>query len=537
MFPGDGALSVLFVPMGVLRSSVASGLALVLSAGQVSAAPDLGADRNAHFGDVRPGDWAYQALSSLVERYGCLADDPRGGVLGDRTITRYEAAAVLNGCLRLITESTDELKRLLLEFEQELSAFDGRADQLAAWVGELEAARFSPTTKLTGSATFVVGANSFSGSAVERAKNQVRPQAAYGSWRVPLPDAASFNYNLLLTLDTSFTGLDVLRINLRAGNFQDSVFGGEPHELSLSELEIAFQESCGKADCGDVLAVDKLFYQWPLGSGFTATVGPRVGQEEMLALWPSVYPSDPILNVMTVNGAPAAYNKNRGGGAGLWWERAGFSVSANYIATQADQGAPSRGGLATGFAGSTATVQLAYAGLQAGLALIWSRVQPNSEFVPGTTPFAHDSIDHNPAARTDAYAVGGYWQPMTSGWWPSLSVGWGLNQTQYRSPQPPGRLGTSQSWMVGLQWADVLGAGHDLGFAVAQPVFATALLQGAESPDDGNFIWEFWYKYQLTDRITITPALIVLSRPLGWQTPRGETFHQFGGLVKTSFRF
>jgi hypothetical protein len=240
---------------------------------------------------------------------------------------------------------------------------------------------------------------------------------------------------------------------------------------------------------------------------------------------------------MTVNGAPAAYNKNRGGGAGLWWERAGFSVSANYIATQADQGAPSRGGLATGFAGSTATVQLAYAGVQAGLALIWSRVQPNSEFVPGTTPFAHDSIDHNPAARTDAYAVGGYWQPMTSGWWPSLSVGWGLNQTQYRSPQPPGRLGTSQSWTVGLQWADVLGAGHDLGFAVAQPVFATALLQGAESPDDGNFIWEFWYKYQLTDRITMTPALIVLSRPLGWQTPRGETFYQFGGLVKTSFRF
>jgi hypothetical protein len=31
--------------------------------------------------------------------------------------------------------------------------------------------------------------------------------------------------------------------------------------------------------------------------------------------------------------------------------------------------------------------------------------------------------------------------------------------------------------------------------------------------------------------------LIYLSRPLGQQTPAGESFSQFGGLVKTSFRF
>ena len=36
----------------------------------------------------------------------------------------------------------------------------------------------------------------------------------------------------------------------------------------------------------------------------------------MLAIWPSVYPSDPILDVLTVNGAPGAYNKNLGAGRG-----------------------------------------------------------------------------------------------------------------------------------------------------------------------------------------------------------------------------
>jgi len=88
---------------------------------------------------------------------------------------------------------------------------------------------------------------------------------------------------------------------LRAGNFGSSVFGGEPHSLGLSQFNVAFEEDAGP----NILGIDKLVYQRPLGNGFTATIGPRVGQQDMLALWPSVYPADTILNVMTVNGAPA----------------------------------------------------------------------------------------------------------------------------------------------------------------------------------------------------------------------------------------
>jgi hypothetical protein len=50
-------------------------------------------------------------------------------------------------------------------------------------------------------------------------------------------------------------------------------------------------------------------------------------------------------------------------------------------------------------------------------------------------------------------------------------------------------------------------------------------------------VWECWYKFQLTDNISVTPALIYLSRPLGQLTPQGQGFSQFGGLIKTSFRF
>jgi hypothetical protein len=499
------------------------------------------------FSDVKPTDWAYQALSNLVERYGCVAGYPNGTFKGGQAMTRYEAAALLNACLDRVTETTDELKKLMQEFEKELAVLRGRVDGLEAKVGELQATQFSTTTKLSGQATFVVGANTFSGSAINTGANTVNraPNEFTGRPRtpVPLPNATTFNYDVQLTFDTSFTGKDLLRTNLRAGNFGNSVFGGEPHSLGLAELEVAFEEDCGTGvDCGDVVSIDKLFYQWPLGGGITATLGARVGQEDMLALWPSVYPSDTILNVMTVNGAPAAYSKNLGAGAGLWWQSNGFSISTNYVAANGDSGNPSvsvedgGGGIGNRNSGATGSVQLGYQQEQWGLAAIWTYVQPETQFVPGTTPFTHSAIDHNLNAATNAWGLSAFWQPLRSGWLPSLSLGWGINSTTYSTPQPLGSLSTSQSWMVGLQWTDVFKKGNDFGFAVAQPVFATALNDGV-TPNDGNYVWEWWYKIQVTDNIKVTPALIYLSRPFGQVTPAGESFSQFGGLVKTTFRF
>jgi len=498
------------------------------------------------FSDLRPTDWAHQALGNLIERYGCVAGYPNGSYKGGQAMTRFEAAALLNACLDRVTEVTDELKRLIKEFERELALLRGRVDGLETRLAELAATQFSTTTKLSGQATFVVGANAFSGTAINARANRVNraPNQFTGKPRDPvaLPNATTFNYDLQLTLDTSFTGKDLLRTNLRAGNFGNSVFGGEPHALALAELEIAFETDCGPVDCGNVVAIDKLFYQLPIGGGFTATVGARVGQEDMLALWPSVYPADTILNLMTVNGAPAAYGKNLGPGAGLWWQSNGLSLSANYVASNGQSGNPSvsaeagGGGIGNRFSGATGSVQLAYQRQQWGLAAIWSSVQPDTQYVPGTTPFTHGAIDHNIDAKTNAFGLSGFWQPLHSGWLPSLSLGWGINSTTYGSPQPIGSLSTSQSWLVGLQWTDVFIKGNDFGFAVAQPVFATAL-SGGVTPNDGNYVWEWWYKFQVTDNITITPALIYLSRPLAQQTPAGQSFSQFGGLIKTSFRF
>jgi hypothetical protein len=61
------------------------------SAGQLTSVSQLS--------DVRPTDWAFQALQNLVERYGCIAGYPDGTFRGNRALTRYEFAAGLNACL------------------------------------------------------------------------------------------------------------------------------------------------------------------------------------------------------------------------------------------------------------------------------------------------------------------------------------------------------------------------------------------------------------------------------------------------------
>jgi len=54
------------------------------------------------FSDVYPTDWAFQALTDLAVRHGCAAASPSG------SMTRYEAAALLNKCLGNVAQVNEE---------------------------------------------------------------------------------------------------------------------------------------------------------------------------------------------------------------------------------------------------------------------------------------------------------------------------------------------------------------------------------------------------------------------------------------------
>ena len=469
------------------------------------------------FKDVLPTDWAYQALQNLVEQHGCVAGYPSGRFQGLQSISRYEAAALLNACLDRITAMTDEVKGLIHVFRRELAVIQGRVDGLEARMGELEATQFSTTTKLSGLATFVVGANHFSGSdgALADQNNQ-----GFG--------ATTFNSDLQLILETSFSGKDLLMATLQAGNFGGETPFGGGGPSSLATLETSYEADGG----ANQVAIDKLFYSFPIGEELTLTFGPQVGQEDMLAIWPSAYSNDPILDVLSLNGAPAAYNNNLGPGAGFSWSpSSGLRLSANYVAANGALSNSAEGGIGTDHAASTGTVQLGWEGEGWALAGIVSKVQNGHGLIAYATPFTQDQLSER--GVTHAFGLGGYWQPADSGWIPSVSAGWGMNSSD---SQQNDQVTTSQSWSLGLEWSDLWGDGHAAGMAVGQPVFATDL-RGGDTPADGQFLWEWWLQLQMSDAISITPAVFYLSRPLGQNTPAGESFNQLGALVKTTFRF
>jgi hypothetical protein len=480
--------------------------------------------RAATFTDVLPTDWAYQALVDLQDRYGCVGPGrggPRFG--GGRSITRFEAAALLNACLERVGTVTDELRRLSTDFAAELAQLRGRTGALDAQVAVLEAQQFSTTTKLQGEASMVLAAPQFLGTA---AAQVAQNRQSYGG--------TTFNYDLRLKLDTSFSGRDLLRIDLRSGNFDnnDSTFAGALTPTPLSELQVAFQQQAG-ADFPNVLGLYKLYYQTPLGSGFSAVIGPRVGQQEVLPLWPTAY-SGEVLHLFNMNGAPMAYNQQIGGGGGLWWNHKGFSIGTYYISPDAQLGNPSTGGgIGVADNESIGGVQIGYSGDGWGIAALYNYVMNDDDIVTAT-PFVIEQLDDS-LGYTNAFALSAYWQPRQSGWIPSISAGWGYNAAAFRLGTAA-TLRASQSWMVGLQWNDALAPGNAFGMAVGQPVFATALAAG-QVPNDGNYAWEWWYRLRINDSLSLTPGLFYLSRPLGSTTPAGQTFSQLAGVLKLTLRF
>ncbi|MFN9533975.1 MAG: iron uptake porin, partial [Pseudanabaena sp.] len=210
--------------------------------------------------DVRPTDWAFTALQSLVERYGCIAGYPDRTFRGKQATSRYEFAAGLNACLDKINEIISAgladkvskqdlatLQKLQEEFAAELATLRGRVDALDAKTAKLEAQQFSTTTKLRGEAIFglVGGSDGTTTTGVDKTN-------------------IAFNYRVRLNLDTSFTGKDLLRTRLQASNtanFTD-LAGSNSTRLSYD----------GFATSANNFEINRLYYRFPVGDNFKVYV-------------------------------------------------------------------------------------------------------------------------------------------------------------------------------------------------------------------------------------------------------------------------
>ncbi len=296
------SISALAEPLTIDSSVLASDALLLNESDEQEATADAGMNQVtsvSQLTDVKPTDWAFQALQSLVERYGCIVGYPDRTFRGNQAMTRYEFAAGLNACLdrinELIAASTTDLvkaedleavKKLQEEFAAELTPLRGRVDALEARTTILEKQQFSTTTKLSVLSWFnltgawssgdvlyegVPGADVISrfagardaatGAPIVLTNRRAQPTVSFLTW---------------LTFNTSFSGKDTLVTQFSAGNgispANQFASAGFFNAYGVPFTDQTAGPTNGVAD----IVIHDLFYTFPIGESIKVTFGPRV---------------------------------------------------------------------------------------------------------------------------------------------------------------------------------------------------------------------------------------------------------------------
>ncbi len=466
--------------------------------------------------DVSPTDWAYEALRSLVERYGCIVGYPNQTYRGNQPLSRYEFAAGLNACLnqieRLIAsseavtrEDIETLQRLTQEFEAELATLGGRVDNLEGRVAFLEDNQFSTTTKLAGEVIFAL-TDSFGDNGDTN---------------------TIFGDRFRLALNTSFTGEDNLVTRLAGGNLAPLFGPTSTQTFNLGEN-------------GNNVDVDWLAYYFPLKFGEEAKLNTYI------AAFGGIH-SDyvPTLNPYFEdfdggNGALSTFASESpiyriGGGSGIGVSyQFGFlenivgpsTVTVGYLAQ--DAGDPSQGnGLFNGDFGALAQLNIApFESLNIGFTYVRGYQQAGSATfgaggdtgIVGTTiaNLEDDTKTSNTFGSQIAWALSD-----------NISIS-GFFAYQDVDNKDGGPEGDVWTYGAGVAFPDLLKEGNVLGiFAGVQPYLGDA------ANNDLPLHIEGFYKYQLNDNISITPGVIYIDNPNQGDDDGSEVI----GTLRTTFTF
>jgi hypothetical protein len=486
--------------------------------------------------DVQPTDWAFQALQSLVERYGCIAGYPDSTYRGNRALTRYEFAAGLNACLdrvnELITTATanqvtredlDVLRRLQEEFTGELATIRGRVDTLEAQVAELEANQFSTITRLNGeiviAATSVLAGDNAAGEPIDRIPT--------------LGQRTQLNFN------TSFTGADLLTTRIQGNNITP-LGGTNSGPLLTNEGRVEFD-----GDSGNDIGLSLLRYRFPITSRtnvYLAAVGNGfVDLDASSQLNP--YFDGGAVSLFALRNP--IYNYSGGTGLGV---RHLFSdnleLNLGYLVPSINAARPNeKNGLFDGNYGALAQVIFSPSeNARIGLTYInsYSRSfffgegldpQLNPDFIPfGTSTgsnLANDTFGR--PVSVNAYGVSG-----TLGLGINFAVsGW----VGYANQRYIGRGdATVWNWGVGLAFPNLGREGNLGGIFVGMEPKVTEIsstLNGGQADPDTSLHLEAFYRYQLTDNIQITPGVIWLTAP----NHNANNDDVVIGVLRTVFRY
>jgi hypothetical protein len=472
--------------------------------------------------DVQPTDWAFQALQNLVERYGCIAGYPDGTFRGNRAMTRYEFAAGLNACLERITQligtgiDTSQfvtkadlvaLQRLLEEFQAELATLRGRTDMLEARTAELEAHQFSTTTKLKGEVIFA------GSDIIGKGGPNVVPQATY---------------RVRLNFDTSFTGKDLLRTRLQAND----TFNLGAASLGGTNMDrLSFDTSSASSN----VELHKLFYRFPLSSKATVIIDANAAEYN-----DNVYAFNPLFESSGV-GSISRFGRfnpiyRQGGGQGVTLNynfSKALGISLGYQAPNGNDPEPAPGGGGGFFKGSYAALGQLTLRPSDRLALGFTYVNSYSRngrgLSGGTGSIFADSPFGSVPTLANHYGLEASWRVS-----PRFALsGWAGYTRSQQEAAGSGNKATLWNWAVTLGFPDLGKEGNLLGLMVGMPPKVTDNNLASRENKDTSLHLEAFYRYQVTDKISITPGLFVILNP----EHNSSNATDYVGTIRTTFTF
>ena len=463
------------------------------------------------FTDVQPTDWAFQALQSLVERYGCIAGYPDSTYRGNRAISRYEFAAGLNACLNRINEliasgtanlaskqDLETIQRLQEDFKSELATLRGRVDALETRTAYLESHQFSTTTKLVGEAIFAITANLSNNTITNSAGNSSKN------------GQAAFQDRVRLDLQTSFTGKDTLHTRIATGN-------GSTLPSGSAEATQTFNLFNGS---NNTAYIDWLAYYFPVGTAqiYVAASG-GIQSDYVPTASPYFQDYDGGNGALSTFASESPiYRIGGGAGAGINFnltanDKATFkpSITLGYLATTANNPSPNTGLFEGNYAG------LAQLNLNIGDGITLAGTYVHGYHSTGTNLFDGGS-GAAPVVGTTAANVGGlFGKPYISnsyGFEAAFKVSNKLSINGFFLNSKvdgllAGGVGKDEVWSYGMGVAlpDFGKKGNVLGlFGGAQPYLGS---RGGSRP----YQVEAFYRYKVNDNISITPGFIWLINP------------------------
>ena len=459
---------------------------------------------------IGTGDWQWQALKFLSQQYKVEIN-----FNGDRGLTRYEFAAKFNAILnridQLVTinniskEDFAVLQRLQTEFATELSSLHRqRVKVLEQQVSQLEAQQTSTTTTLSGQALFAL-----SGAAGD--------EKADGSGE-EIDDNTILSNRLRLNFDSSFTGQDRLRVRIQANNVP-----GFDEATGTTMARLGFE-----GDSGNQFELSKVEYRSPIGDKGTIYLGAvGSGLDDFTGTVNSPIDSSSRGAISRFGRRNTIYRQGSGTGIGLRYEFSEvISLRLGYAADDAEE---PEVGIAGGAYGAIAQLNLE-PNDTLDFGLIYVHSYNNTDTGTGSQ-LANDPFDDlSSRVSANSYGLSTNWRIS-----PHFNLsGWiGLtNATATDLPSNPNA--EILNYAIALAFPD-LGKENSLGgIIIGQPPKVISNDLDAELQDrDTSLHLEMFYRFPVSEDISITPGLLVITNPE--HDNNNDTLYV--GTVRTVFEF